>query len=63
MLLVTIEKFETNPMLVNVNRLKPINTWNLKFRKKNNICKYIGKKMQLEFKMRNFDTKEDDEDK
>jgi hypothetical protein len=23
MLLVTIEKFETNPMLVNVNKLKP----------------------------------------
>jgi hypothetical protein len=23
MLLVTIEKFETNPMLINVNKLKP----------------------------------------
>jgi hypothetical protein len=45
MLLVTIEKFETNPMLVNVNKLKPYNTWNLKFRKTNNKCLYIGNKM------------------
>jgi hypothetical protein len=33
-LLVTIEKFETNLVLVNVNKLKPFNTWNLKFKKK-----------------------------
>jgi hypothetical protein len=38
MLLVTIEKFETNLVLINVNQLKPYNTWNLKFRNKNNRC-------------------------
>jgi hypothetical protein len=52
MLMVTIEKFETNPLLVNVNKLKPINTWNLKFKEKNNKCQYIGKRMQVEFKRR-----------
>jgi hypothetical protein len=34
MLLVTIEKFETNPMLVNVNKLKPYKYMESKVKKK-----------------------------
>jgi hypothetical protein len=34
MLLVTIEKFETNPMLVNVNKLKPYKYMESKILKK-----------------------------
>ncbi len=34
MLLVTIEKFETNPMLVNMNKLKPYNYMESEVRKK-----------------------------
>ncbi len=50
MLLVTIEKFETNTILVNVNKLKPYKYMEFEFRKKNNKCQYIGKKMHVEFK-------------
>jgi hypothetical protein len=34
MLLVTIEKFETNPMLVNVNKLKPYKYMEFEIQKK-----------------------------
>jgi hypothetical protein len=51
-ILVTIEKFETNPVLVNVNKLKPYKYMEFE------IQKYIGNIVQVE----NFDTEEDDED-
>jgi hypothetical protein len=34
MLLVTIEKFETNPMLINVNKLKPYKYMEFEIQKK-----------------------------
>ncbi len=39
-LLVTIEEFETNLVLVNVNKLKPYKYMDLKVKKKNNKCQY-----------------------
>jgi hypothetical protein len=49
MLLVTIEKFDTNPVLVNVNKLKPYKYMEFEVLKKNNKCQYIGNKMEVEF--------------
>ncbi len=48
MLLVTIEMFEINHVLVNVNKFKPyIHTWNLKLKNKNNRCQYSGSKVEV----------------
>jgi len=44
MLLVTIEKFETNPMSIKVNKLKPYKYMEYE------VQKYIGNKVQVEFK-------------
>jgi hypothetical protein len=49
-LLVTIEKFKTNLVLVNMNELKPfkyMEEYEVKKRKNNNnnICQYIGNKV------------------
>ncbi len=60
-LLVTIEKFETNPVLVNVNKLKPHKNMESKVPKKMNKCQYIGNRMQVQFKKTNSEKKEDDE--
>ncbi len=45
MLLVTVEKFETNPVLVNVNKFKPHKKMESKVPKKMNKCQYIGNRM------------------
>jgi hypothetical protein len=53
MLLVTIEKFETNHVLVNMNKFKPYKYMESKvYKKNNNKCQYIGKRMQVEFRRR-----------
>jgi hypothetical protein len=44
-LLVTIEKIETNPMLVNVNKLKPSKYMEFKVKNNNNRCQYIGNRV------------------
>jgi hypothetical protein len=43
-LLVTIEKFETNPMLVNVNKLKPYKYMESKVQKRTTYDNILGKK-------------------
>ncbi len=43
MLLVTIEKFETNPVLVNVNKLKPYKYMESEVHKKNKNANILGK--------------------
>jgi hypothetical protein len=45
MLLVTIEKFESNPVLVNVNKLKPYKYMEFEARNKNNKCQCIENKI------------------
>jgi hypothetical protein len=48
---VTIEKFETKPVLVKMNKLKPYKYMEFEVqKKKHNKCQYIGKKMQVEFR-------------
>jgi hypothetical protein len=42
MLLVTIEKFETNPMLVNVNKLKPYKYMEFEVKKKTIDASILG---------------------
>jgi hypothetical protein len=49
-LLVTIENFETNPLLVNVNELKPYKYMESEVQKKNKKCQYIGNRVQVEFR-------------
>ncbi len=45
MLLVTIEKFETNPMLVNVNKLKPYKYMEFEVKKeRTTYANILGKK-------------------
>jgi primosomal protein N' len=48
---VTIEKFKTNLVLVNMNKPKPYKYMEFEVQKKNNKC-YIGKRVQVEFKRR-----------
>jgi len=43
MLLVSIEKFETNPMLVNINKLKPYKYMESKVQNKNKNACILGK--------------------
>jgi len=50
-LLVTVEKFETNPMLVNVNKLKPYKYMESKVQKKEQQMLIYWEKTQVEFKM------------
>ncbi len=49
-LLVTIEKFETNLMLVNMIKLKPYKYMEFEVRKNKNRCQYIRNRVQVEFK-------------
>jgi len=49
-LLMTIEKFETNPMLANVNKLKPYKYMEFEVHKQKNRYQYIGNKVQVEFR-------------
>jgi len=52
-LLVTIEKFETNSALVNMNKLKPYKYMEFEVqKKKTNKCQYIGNRVQVEFRRR-----------
>jgi hypothetical protein len=44
MLLVTIEKFETNLVLVNVNKFKPYKYMEFKVQKQQKNAKILGKK-------------------
>ncbi len=50
-LLVTVEKFETNPMLVNVNKFKPYKYMESKVQKKEQQMLIYWEKTQVEFKM------------
>ncbi len=54
MLLVTIEKFETNPILVNIINSNLTNTWNPKCRNNNNKCQCIRNKVYVDFRQRNL---------
>jgi hypothetical protein len=44
-LLVTIEKFDANPVLVNVNKLKPYKYMEFEVHKQKNRCQYIGNRV------------------
>ncbi len=46
----TIEKFETNFVLVNENKLKPYKYTEFEIQKQEQQCQYIENKMQVEFK-------------
>jgi hypothetical protein len=48
--MVTIEKFETNLVLINVNKLKPYKYMEFEVKKKEQQMPYIGKKMQVKFR-------------
>ncbi len=61
MLLMTIEKFETNPMLVNVNKLKPYKYMESEAPKKEQqMLIYWGKNVSGVQEV-NFDIEEDDD--
>ncbi len=60
-LLVTIEKFETNLVLVNVNKLKPYKYMELKVQKNGQQMLIYWEKSASGIYEVNFDTKEDDE--
>jgi hypothetical protein len=62
MLLVTIEKFETNPMLVNVNKLKPYKYMKSKVQKQEQQMPIYWQKNVDGVQAENFDMKEDDKD-
>ncbi len=61
MLLVTIEKFETNPVLVNVNKLKPYKYMKSKVQKKEKQMPIYWEQSAGGVQKVNLDTKEDDE--
>jgi hypothetical protein len=58
--MVTIEKFETNPVSVNVNKLKPYKYIEFEFRKKQQMLIY-WEKTTGEVQEVNSNTEEDDE--
>jgi hypothetical protein len=59
---VTIEKFETNPILVNMNKLKPYKYMESEVQKKKTInVSILGKKSACGIQEANFDIEEDDE--
>jgi hypothetical protein len=62
MLLVTIEKFETNPMLVNMNTLKPYKYMESKVQKKEQQMLIYWEKSAGGVQEANFDTKEDNDE-
>ncbi len=59
MLLVTIEKFETNPMLVNVNKFKPYKCMESKIQKNKQLMSVYWEKNVGGNQEVNFDTEED----
>ncbi len=61
MLLVTIEKFETNHVLVNVNKLKPYKYMEFEVQKKEQQMLVYWEHSASGIQEVNFDTKEDDE--
>ncbi len=62
MLLVTIEKFETNPMLINVNKLKPYKYMEFEIQKKKQQMLIYQEQSAGGVQAVNFDTEEEDED-
>jgi hypothetical protein len=58
---VTIEKFETNPVLVNVNKLKPYKYMESEVHKKEQQMLIYWEHSVDGVQEANFDTKEDDE--
>jgi hypothetical protein len=61
-LLVTIEKFEINPVLVNVNKLKPYKYMESKFQKQEKQMLIYWEHSVIGVQAKNFDMKENDED-
>ncbi len=57
----TIEKFETNPVLVNVNKLKPYKYMKSKVQKKEKQMPIYWEQSASGVQKVNLDTKEDDE--
>jgi hypothetical protein len=45
---VTIKKFETNPVLVNENKLKPYKYTKSEVQKQEQQCQYIGNRVKVE---------------
>ncbi len=62
MLLVTIEKFETNLVLVNMNTLKPYKDMESKVQKKEQRMPKYWEKSVGRVQEANFDTKEDNDE-
>ncbi len=60
-LLVTIEKFETNPTLVNLNKLKPYKYMESKVQKQEQKMLVYWEKSVSGVQGENFNTKEEDE--
>ncbi len=60
-LLVTIEKFETNPMLVNVNKLKPYKYMEFEVPKKEQQMLIYWEKSASGIQLANSHTKEEDD--
>ncbi len=60
-LLVSIEKFETNHVLVNVNKFKPYKYMESKVQKQEHMLIYWEQNAGA-IHVKNFDTEEDDED-
>jgi hypothetical protein len=62
MLLVTIEKFQTNTVLVNMNKLKPYKYMELKVQKKEQHMLVYWEQNVGGVQVANFKTKEDNEE-
>jgi hypothetical protein len=60
-LLVTIEKFETNPVLVNVNKLKPYKYMESKVQRQEQHMLVYWEQSVAGVQLENFDTEEEDE--
>ncbi len=61
MLLVTIEKFETNPVLVNLNKLKPYKYMEFEVQKKEQQMPIYWEKSVGGIQEENFDIEKDNE--
>jgi hypothetical protein len=61
-LLVTIEKFETNPMLVNVNKLKAYKYMEFEVQKQEQQMPIYWEQSASGVQANNFDMEEEDED-
>jgi hypothetical protein len=59
---VTIEKFETNPMLVNVNKLKPYKYMEFEVQKQEQQMLEHWEQSASGVQVENFDIEEEDED-